>query len=174
MQAAELFMAQFQFIQRFFNNALEGMTAEELCWRPAAEANSAGFLFWHLLRTWDSYLSLVDGQEEVYRKGGWERRFGFETSGRGIAEVGTGFTAEDVDIVRPSADLLAGYLEALVERTNHYLVGASAEALDRAVTVPWWPKPSTAAGVTAHIVQHSIIHLGGAEYVKGMKMESGT
>ena len=34
-------------------NALDGLTSEELAWRPSPEANSIAFIMWHVTRVED-------------------------------------------------------------------------------------------------------------------------
>ncbi len=84
--------------------------------------------------------------------------------------MGTGFNREDVAIVRPRAAQLNGLLESLLGRTRSYINTASPEDFDREVVVPWWPVPSTAGGILSHIVMHSLMHIGEAQYARGLVM----
>ena len=149
MNPADIYSDFFQRVQRHFGVALKDLSAEDLTWCPSEGANSVGFLLWHLLRTWDGYLCLIDGNAETYEADNWAEKFGFDTSGRGVegTGMGTGFNGEDVAIVRPRAAQLNGFLEALLGRTRHYISAASPADFDWEVVVPWWPAPSTAGGI---------------------------
>ena len=103
MNSAALLKIQFERIEREFKGVLKDLTLEQLHWQPDLEANSIGFLLWHLLYTWDEYAALIENREELYEKEGWPQRFGYETKGRGVegSGMGTGFSPEDVAIVLP-------------------------------------------------------------------------
>jgi hypothetical protein len=170
MNANSLLITQYEILQRQFHLTLKDLTLEQIHWQPAADANSIGFLLWHTLRAWDSYFSLIENKAELYKHGGWPERFGFDTRGRGVegSDMGTGFTAEDVRIVRPRPEALLEYLEALFQATMRHLKSASAESLSQTMVVPWWPAPPTVARVHTHILAHSYMHLGEAQYVRGL------
>ncbi len=172
MNPADIYSDLFQRVQRHFGISLKDLSTEDLAWCPVAEANSVGFLLWHLLRTWDGYLCLVDGKGETYEAENWAEKFGFDTSGRGVegTGMGTGFNGEDVALVRPGAEQLNGFLESLLGRTRSYISTASPEDFDREVVVPWGPTSSTAGGILSHIVMHSLMHIGEAQYARGVVM----
>jgi uncharacterized damage-inducible protein DinB len=167
---AELLLTQFGTIERQLPNMMENLTAAQLTWRPVPEANSIGFLLWHTLRTWDSYRAVIHKENEMYQRDGWPDRFGFDTTGRGFegVEIGTGFTPEDVSIVKAQPQTLLDYLQALSELTRRDLSLETDESLSREVIVNWWPDPSSAARVYLHIIAHSFFHLGEAAYLHGL------
>ena len=174
MNSAALLKIQFERIEREFKLVLKYLSLEQIHWQPAPEANSLGFLLWHLLYTWDEYAALIENREELYEKEGWPQRFGYETKGRGVegSGMGTGFSPEDVAIVRPQPEPLLDYLQALSRGTKAYLKTATDESLSVEVIVPWWPQPATAGRVLAHIIAHSYLHLGEAQYVRGLALGS--
>jgi uncharacterized damage-inducible protein DinB len=171
MNSAALLKTQFETIERQFKLVLKDLSLEQLHWQPIPAANSIAFLLWHLLYTWDEYMSLIENREVLYEKEGWPQRFGFETKGLGVAGsgMGTGFTPEDVAIVRPRPEPLLDYLQVLTKEIKSYLKKATDESLSREATVPWWrPKTTTAGRVLAHIIAHSNFHLGETQYVRGL------
>jgi uncharacterized damage-inducible protein DinB len=171
MNASELLLAQFQTLHDRFASTANGLSDDLISWRPTTDANSIGFLLWHVLRTWDVYLCFVDGAEELYEQENWPQRFGFDARGRGIAGggMGTGFTADDVALVKAQPAPLIDYLEALLTRTTRPLRTASDESLAHHVEIPWWPQgPATIADVLSHIITHSYIHLGEVYYARGL------
>lgn len=173
MNSSALLNTEFEIIERQFKGVLKGLSLDQICWQPEPEANSVGFLLWHLLYTWDDYEGLIENRESLYEKEGWAGRFGFETKGRGVegSGMGTGFKPEDVAIVRPQLEPLIGYLKSLLMVTKTYLKTATDDSLDGEVIVPWWPKPATAGRVLIHIVAHSNFHLGEAQYVRGLALQ---
>ena len=169
MNAAEVLRVQFERLHDQFARTVNEVSAAEMDWRPRPGVNSIGFLLWHALRTWDAYLCFVDGAAEVYGPGQWPERFGFDTTGRGIGGIGTGFSADDVAVVKARPEPLLAYLGALHRRTNDALSRATEDSLARQVQIPWWPQgPSTVAVVLAHIQAHTYIHLGEGYCIRGL------
>ncbi len=168
MNAAEVLQLQYQMVNQQFVLALQELSAGQLAWRPDPNTNSIGFSLWHVLRTWDAYFATMNGRADMYDEQ-WVKRFGFDVRGRGIggSGMGTGFTPDDVALVRPQPEALSAYLDALSAQMQAFLQAANDEALGRAVTIPWWPQPVSVARVCAHVIMHSLLHTGEARYLKG-------
>ncbi len=170
MTPAALLQMQMQTVRNQFARTVQDLSAEQLSWQPNTHTNSIGFTLWHVLRTWDDYWPAMGAGDEMYEQEGWPQRFGFETKGRGVggSGMGTGFTPEDVAVVKPPPDVLSAYLEALWTRTQFYLGTATDDSLAREFKIPWWPNViATPARVLSHIIAHSLLHLGEAQYLKG-------
>jgi uncharacterized damage-inducible protein DinB len=171
MDPAFVLQTQFDIVERQFKAVLKGLTLGQILWLPDPDGNSIGFLLWHLLYTWDEYMSLVEKREIIYIQDGWSERFEFETQGLGAggSGMGTGFTPEDVAIVRPRPEALLDYLRWLSKEMQDYLKKATEESLEADVIVPWWkPKTASAGRVLIHIIAHSNFHIGEAQYVRGL------
>ncbi len=170
MNTSELLEIQFQTLQRHFSFTLKDLTLDQLLWQPTINANSISFLLWHVLRAWDRYFSMLAGSQELYDVDGWPRKFGFDVSDKGIEgiSIGTGFSPEDAALVKAESDVLIAYLEALFDQLQHFLRSATNEELGRPFIIPWWPAPSTVAGVLSHVMTHGMEHIGQAQYVLGL------
>ncbi len=170
MNTSELLQIQFQTLQRHFNFTLKDLTLDQLFWQPNKDANSISFLLWHVLRAWDSYYSMLFNRPELYEADHWPQRFGFDVSDKGFdgISIGTGFSSEDVALVKAEPAVLVAYLEALFDQLQHFLQSATGEDLGKTFIVPWWPNPSTVAGVLSHIMTHGMEHIGQAQYVLGL------
>ncbi|TMC60455.1 MAG: DinB family protein [Chloroflexi bacterium] len=168
MNSAELLHLQFEVMLRQFGGTLHGLSLERLYRRARAGGNSISFTLWHVLRTWDAYHATVQHEPGLYDDE-WAARFGFDVSGRGIegSGMGTGFTPRDVALVKARPKMLKAYRDALWAQTEAFLHATSDRALGRAVTIPWWPQPVPVARVYAHVVMHSLLHIGEANYLKG-------
>jgi hypothetical protein len=164
MNANQVLKVEFEIIGRQLTEVLKGLSWEQITYMPNGKANSVGFLAWHTLLTWDGYDSVIQDQEEIYQSGGWQEKFGFDVSGRGVegSGMGTGFTPEDVALVRPRIETLLEYHKVVSKRTLDYLKKATEKDLGREVTIPWWPNPVPAARVLIHVIGHSFIHIGEA------------
>src|SRR3954470_10284400 len=59
---------------------VEGLSVDELLWRPDADANHIAWLVWHLARQQDDQVAQLadadDAQGSVWRGDGWVERFG--------------------------------------------------------------------------------------------------
>ncbi len=82
--------------------------------------------------------------------------------------MGYGDGPEEVDKVRASADLLAGYYHAVHKMTLEYIASVTPEELSRVVDTNWDP-PVTASARLVSIVDDAAQHLGGqAAYIRGI------
>ncbi len=173
MNTSALLLLQYQTMQRHFIATLQDLTDEQMNWKPAGDANTISFLLWHVLRAWDSYYSMVFSRPEIYEIGAWSEKFGFDVSDKGFdgISIGTGFSTEDVSIVKAKPAVLVGYFNALFDVLSRTLDSATDQDLGQEFIVPWWPSPSTVAGVLSHVLTHGMEHIGQAQYVRGLLSE---
>ncbi len=104
MTGAELLVDAFGRIKEVVHDAVDGLTADQLAIRLDAEANSIGWLIWHLTRIQDDHVAGAAGIGQVYADGWWERL------GRpfGERDHGYGHSSEQVGELRiPSAGRVA-------------------------------------------------------------------
>jgi hypothetical protein len=141
-----------------------GLDDDDLAWRPDAGANSIAWLVWHLTRIEDDHVAGVAGTEQVWTADGWAERFDLPFP---PAEHGYGMSSADVDRVRVSGDLLAGYYDAVAERTASYVATLTPDDLDRVVDDRWDP-PVTLGVRLVSVVNEVNAHLGQAQYVRGL------
>ena len=164
MTAADLLTDAFGRIREIVHEAVDGLTPEQLDFRPASHANSIAWLVWHLARVQDDHVADVAGTEQAWTAEGWADRFGLPFS---PAETGYGHTSAEVAAVRAPADLLVGYYEAVHGRTVKYVQGLGQADLDRVVDLNWDP-PVTLGVRLASVISDDLQHGGQAAYVRGM------
>jgi uncharacterized damage-inducible protein DinB len=165
MRSRDLLLYAYEQVQEALRPAVEGLTPEQLVWRPGPKANHIAWLAWHLARVQDSHVSEVAGHEQVWTAEGWYDRFGlpFDPSATGY-----GFTPEEVAAVRvSSADLLLDYAAAVHARTAEFLSGLSDDDLDRVVDRRWDP-PVTLGVRLVSVLSDDLQHVGQAAYVRGL------
>jgi hypothetical protein len=141
-----------------------GLTDDDVAWRPDPEANSIAWLVWHLSRVEDDHVADVAGAEQVWVSEGWADRFALPFD---VRAHGYGMSASDVGKVRASAELLAGYYEAVAARTAAYVASLTPDDLDRVVDEAWDP-PVTLGVRLVSVVNEVNAHLGQAQYVRGL------
>lgn len=141
-----------------------GLGEDDLAWRPEPEANSIGWLIWHLTRVLDDHVAEVAGLDQVWTSAGWFERFGLPFP---VEAHGYGHSSDDVAAVRVSAELLIGYHAAVAEMAQTYVVTLTADDLDRIVDERWDP-PVTLGVRLVSVIDDLAQHIGQAAYVRGM------
>jgi uncharacterized damage-inducible protein DinB len=141
---------------------LDGLTDDQLTYRPGPQANPIGWLVWHLARVQDDHVADVAGSEQVY--GDFAERFGLPYD---AAAIGYGQTNDEVGAFAASAELLAEYAAAVHDRTVAYLATLSDDDLDRVVDSRWDP-PVTLGARLVSVVNDDTQHIGQAAYVRGL------
>lgn len=165
MNVADLLADGFERIREEVHAAVEGLTPEQLSWRPDAGSNSIAWLVWHLTRVQDDHVADAAGTEQVWTADGWSGRFGLPF---GDAETGYGQSPEDVAAVQvKSSDILGGYHDAVCERSKEYVAGLSGSDLDRVVDDAWDP-PVTLGVRLVSVLSDDLQHVGQAAYLRGL------
>jgi uncharacterized damage-inducible protein DinB len=141
-----------------------GLDEDQLAWRPDDRANSIAWLVWHLTRVADDHVADVAGSDQVWTRDGWYERFALPFP---PGAHGYGQGAEEVAQVRVSAELLAGYHEAVGAAVEEYLGSLAAADLDRVVDERWDP-PVTLGVRLVSVVNDCTQHVGQAAYVRGL------
>jgi uncharacterized damage-inducible protein DinB len=153
-------------IQRGVHMSLEGLTAEQLAYRPAEPANTVAWLAWHLTRVQDHHLSDLAGREQAWIADRWHEKFGKPADPQ---ETGQRYTAEQVAALRPSGpQLLLDYHDAVNARSLEYIRGLTPEDLDRELDEPQWDPRPTAGVRLVSVVGDNLQHAGQAAYLRGL------
>ncbi|WP_326548253.1 mycothiol transferase [Mycolicibacterium sp. ND9-15] len=145
-------------------NLTDGLTDETAFFRPTSTANSIAWLIWHSARQQDVQVSDIAGTEQVWLRDGWVDRFGLDLPRE---DMGYGHSPDEVDRVRVSADLLAGYAHAVHKATLAYIASVTPDELSRIVDSHWDP-PVTASVRLVSIIDDGAQHLGQAAYIRGI------
>ncbi|MCW2753409.1 MAG: hypothetical protein JWQ32_820 [Marmoricola sp.] len=145
---------------------LDGLDEDDLAWRPDPEANSIGWLIWHLTRVADDHVAEVAGVEQVWTSAGWFERFGLPFAPQ---VHGYGHTPADVAEVRVAGGLLADYHRETMDLVLRYVATLQPADLDRVVDERWDP-PVTLGVRLVSVVNDLTQHLGQAAYVRGLRL----
>ncbi|HVM15814.1 MAG TPA: DUF664 domain-containing protein [Egibacteraceae bacterium] len=143
----------------------EGLDADALAYRPDPDANSIGWLVWHLTRVHDDHVSEIAGRDQVWVADGWAQRFDLPGE---HDDTGYGHTPEQVGAVRPGGpELLIGYHDAVFGLTREYLETINPAELDRIIDERWDPPVSVGVRLVS-VIEDQLQHLGQAAYVRGL------
>ncbi len=164
-RAQEILQDAFDRVHELVPSAVDGLTADELLWRPDPEANHVAWLVWHLSRVQDDHLAGVASVDQVWTGQGWSSRFGLPYPDDAI---GYGQSSEEVGSFELSdPGLLTGYHEAVHSMTRSVLDGLTDDDLSRVVDERWDP-PVTVAVRLVSVVNDIGQHVGQAAYVRGL------
>jgi hypothetical protein len=165
MMPADLLVDAFGRVRDLVHSVVEGLSPEDLTYRVDEDANTIGWLVWHLTRIQDDHVADVAGAEQAWTEAGWAARFGLPFD---QADTGYGHGRDEVAAVRvASGDLLTGYYDDVHTRTVAYLGGVSDEDWSRIVDERWDP-PVTLAVRLVSVVSDDLQHVGQAAYVRGL------
>ena len=148
----------------FLMEALDGLGPDELAWQPAADANSIGWILWHMVRVEDMWIQFfAQFQTELWETEGWHEKFGLPTRDNGF-----GHTAEQVNNF-PSVDLgeFLRYRASVRQATLAYLDTLTPDDMER---VPRERRPEMSLGAMfRQIIGEMYQHVGHIAYLRGLQ-----
>jgi uncharacterized damage-inducible protein DinB len=173
LSSAELLTAAFDRIRETVHSAVEGLSPQQLDYRLDTDANSVGWLIWHLTRVQDDHIAAAFGVPQVWETGGWATRFGLPEE---TMEIGYGHSpAQVADVsarVSASSALLTDYHDAAYEQTVKHVSGITDTDLERVVDRSWTP-PVTLAVRLVSVINDDTQHVGQASFVRGILLRQG-
>ena len=165
MECRELILDGLSRTEEGLRRTLEGLSAEQLAWRPTEQANSIGWLVWHLTRVQDEHLAELADKPQAWLEDSWHARFGRPADEH---DTGYGHGPSEVASVRPDGPgVLLDYHAAVYSRSVAYLKTLSCSDLDRIVDTRWDP-PVTAGARLISVVDDCAQHMGQIGYVRGI------
>lgn len=164
MTSSDLLVDAFERIRDAVHPAVNGLTIEELAFRPDAESNSIAWLVWHLTRIQDDHVSGLDGLEQVWIANGWAERFSLPLD---PSDTGYGHDPETVVVVTADASSLLGYFEDVHQKTLAFVRTLEGPDLDRVVDRDWDP-PVTVSVRLVSVIADDLQHVGQTAYVRGI------
>jgi uncharacterized damage-inducible protein DinB len=165
MTSSDLLADAFGRIRGIVHDVVDGLSPEQLAFRPDGQANSIGWLVWHLTRIQDDHLAGAAQTGQVWTEDGWAPRFGLP-----FDEMATGYghDADDVAAVLvESGELLTEYHDAVYTATIRYVQRVSDADLGRIVDERWNP-PVTLGVRLISVISDGLQHAGQAAYVRGL------
>ena len=164
MAANDLLVDAFERIRDTVYPAVNGLSADELAYRPEGDANSIAWLVWHLTRIQDDHVAGLAGRDQVWLGQGWAERFGLDLD---PTDTGYGHGPDDVAAVTADASALLGYFEDVHQATLEYLAQLDEDELTRVVDTNWDP-PVTVSIRLISVIADDLQHVGQAAYIRGI------
>ncbi|MCR4393877.1 MAG: DinB family protein [Dehalococcoidales bacterium] len=164
MDIKEYIDMELEGVKRGISRVLNGLTQEEIAWRPACGCNSIGLILFHIARSEDSFVQkTLKGSSEVWSTGKWYQKLNLSEN-----DAGAHYTVDQVNAFRvpPVADILA-YYDAVRKETLEYLKNLKPEDFDKKVKLPFGE--FSVAGIFSIIANHSSQHVGEMSYLRGLQ-----
>jgi len=165
VEAKEFLTIELNGQDRNLKRVTDGLTQEEIAWRPTYGANSIGLILFHVGRSEDSFIQArLREQPEIWETGKWYERLNVSKD-----EAGAHYTAEQVNAFPvPKLENLLAYMMAVRSETKEYVNSLSAESFDRVITLPRFGDMPVAA-LLSLTVGHAAGHLGEISYIRGLQ-----
>jgi hypothetical protein len=163
MSVSELLADGFGRIREVVHEVLDGLSVDDLTFRTDAEANSIGWLVWHLTRVQDDHVADAMGLQQVWPEG-WQQRAQLPFP---PMENGYGQDPAEVAAVRLPAEFLAGYHDATYAQTMSVVRNLRNGDLSRVVDHSFDP-PVTLGVRLVSVLADDLQHAGQAAFVRGL------
>jgi hypothetical protein len=165
MDLSELLLELYGRIPPLVAAAVDGLSADELATSPSPDANTIGWLTWHLARVQDHHVAELLDTDQIWVEGDWAARVGVAADSN---NTGYGHDRSQMQAIRPDGpDVLVEYLDAVQRRTTAMLRSLGETDLDGIVDERWNP-PVTMGVRLISIADDSLQHAGQAAYVRGL------
>lgn len=168
----QLIIDIFDRIAEQLEEVLEGLTPDELNRQPAPDANTIGWVAWHLTRSHDRNMSEIAQKEQLWIEDKWYARFNRAPD---PAETGVGHSSEDIAAFRsPDIKTLLEYHNAILERIRDYIsITLSESELRRETESPTLGNIATVRRRLVGIISEGLQHVGQAAYLRGLLKGKG-
>ena len=165
MDATRLVEQSLARIQAGFNRILEGLTEEQLVYRPSPTSNSIAWLLWHLTRVQDHHISDLLGEDQVWVSQNWCEKFNLPPDS---TNTGYGHGPDEVAGIKGDAQAFLGYYGSVFESSQRLLNNLSPEELDIELDEPRYNPLPTIGVRLVSIISDNTQHVGQAAYLRGL------
>ena len=159
----QAFETNWQWTERY----IDGLSQEEIEYRPNDQCHSIGFILWHYGRAMDRWVqSRAKGEPQLYEQG-WAERLGKDPDPN---DVGFGYGVEELSSWRcPDKEALVEYATAIRNNTLEYLYSLDEETMLNQGVVTRTGDTISVAAMFFHLLWEVNQHGGQAGYLRGMQ-----
>jgi uncharacterized damage-inducible protein DinB len=168
MNSADMLTDAFDRIREVVRESVDGLGEDALSHRLDPAANSIAWLIWHLTRVQDEHLAELEGTDSLWTGRGWYERFGLPIDRQA---TGYGDRPAEVALIRGTAELLAGYHDAVHAQTVEFVGTLTDQDLSTVVDTHWDP-PVTMGVRLVSVIADDLQHAGQAAFVHGLLAHS--
>ncbi len=165
MEIREFIQSALDRVKQATTRAVNGLSHQELTWRPGPECNSIGLILFHQARFEDSFVQgRIRGKSQVWDLEKWYQKLNMP-----VSESGSGYTAEQIAAFPvPELTDLMGYAEAVRAQTLEYLRDITKDEFNKTINMPRLGDLTIGALFTI-VVVHLAQHSGEISYLRGMQ-----
>lgn len=165
MDCKDLIVDGLNRVEESMKMALDGLTEDQLAFRPVEHANSVAWLAWHLTRVQDDHVSELAGRPQAWIQDHWHERFNRPGD---LDDTGFGHTPQQVASLRPEGPgVLLDYFGVVHLRSMEYVQGLTCADMDRVIDRRWDP-PVTVGVRLVSVVNDCTQHVGQMSYIRGL------
>jgi uncharacterized damage-inducible protein DinB len=163
MKANDIVLKSLEENAGYVEDAIKGLTADELAWSPVSHSNSIIFLMWHLARVEDLWINRVlKSGTELYESESWYKKFGTPAQDNGF-----GYDVAKLKAWKPPATkLLKQYASAVRQTTVDYLKKLTEKQFDEPKDFGW--RKGTTGWALTHLISEVGEHSGQIGYIRGI------
>jgi hypothetical protein len=145
--------------------AIDGLTYDEIRWRPGPGANSIGIILLHQARSEDMFVqSRVRAKPQLWESEKWYERMNLSPD-----DTGAHLTVEQVNSFPvPDPKLIVAYGDAVRARTVQFLKDMATSDFDKIINTPRLGDVSVGF-VFSLILVHLSEHAGDISYLRGLQ-----
>jgi hypothetical protein len=164
MEIKEYINMELEGLKRGMDRTLNGLTQQEIMWRPACGCNSIGLIIFHIARGEDSFVQgRLLGKPEL-----WESEKWFNKLNMAESEAGSHYSIDQVNAFPiPELKDLLEYFNAVRGQTIEYVKNVKPDELEKKVKLPFGE--FSIAGILSIIVSHNAQHTGEMSYLRGLE-----
>ena len=147
------------------DRALDGLSDDELRWKPTLHANSIDWMVWHMARVEDNLVNVVlQKRDPIWERDAWGKRLSIPYTG-----AGAGMTMDEIRAMgRIDVPKVMEYYRTIRTETSDYFANVMLEDdLSRIIehtNFRGW----TGAQILGRLLCEEAEHLGQIEYLRGM------
>ncbi|WP_328584166.1 mycothiol transferase [Streptomyces sp. NBC_00370] len=164
--SGDLLIDAFGRIRELVHNVVDGTAPDDLAARLDDGANSVAWLVWHLTRIQDDHIAGLAGSDQLWTSQDWSERFGLPFP---AGATGYGHSTRDVAALGGvSGELLAGYHDAVHDRTVEYVATLKDKDFERVVDDSWTPAVTLGVRIIS-VISDDLQHAGQAAFILGVR-----
>ena len=172
MEWQQLIMDIFTCISKELEQALDGLSVDDLNQQPSPDCNSIGWLTWHLTREQDRIIGEVMSRKQLWVRDNWCIRFNRAPD---PSDTGFGHSSEDAAaFVSPDSRALLEYHRAVLEQSKQYFSNKLSETdLKRRSKSPTLARTNMVRGRLVGVINDNLQHTGQVAYLRGLLKGTG-
>tara|TARA_Y100000590_G_scaffold224527_1_gene253913 strand:- start:3392 stop:3916 length:525 start_codon:yes stop_codon:yes gene_type:complete len=158
MNINDLIKNNIERLHRDIEEAIEGLTSEEIHWVPSDSFNHIAFNLWHYVRTEDNLIRFViqERRPTIWIEQDWYSKFELDRISQG-----TGMPTDEANAIRINyLDQFCEYMTEVWKSTSEYLSGASEADLAKEFIIRSFGEISAAQIITEILLTHGFTHVG--------------